>query len=119
MGSSYLRYDGFPEDGRAHVVEPGGSDPRRHHARKPRCMEHLLRYSPLWRPADFLARASMREIAGAVERPGIDGGFSDPGGCAQSDAHIRDPVSLASRPYKPIGSQDCAAIRSLVGRDRG
>ena len=56
---------------------PAGAIERRKHNLCP--LEHLLRHSPLRRPADFFARASRRGIAGAVEHPGIDRGLSGRG----------------------------------------
>ena len=77
MDSSDIRHYRLPEDGRAHVVEPGGRDSRGRDAGRSSRLEHFLRHPPLWRSADFFARASMRELVSAVERPGIDGEFSD------------------------------------------
>ncbi len=81
-------------------------------------LEHLLRHSPLRRSPDLSARRPHRGIAGAVERPGVDGGFSDPGRRARSHAYLRNAFPLAARADEPLGAPDRASIRSSVGRNR-
>src|SRR5271156_4514545 len=105
VDSLFIRYDRSAKNGLAHVVEPGRSYRKGKQNLCP--VEHFLRHSPLWRPADFSARAPWWRIVGAVELPGIDGRLSDPGWRARSNTYLGYPVPLASRAYESVGSRDC------------
>ena len=77
-------------------------------ARQAGRLEHLLRYSPLWRTSDISAGGPYRRIAGAVERRRVHGGFSGSGRRTASDPYLRNALSLAASAHEPVGAPDCA-----------
>src|SRR5580704_16078098 len=103
MDSSHIRYDRTAEAGRPHPGEPDWIDQKLQYPAQPDRVEYLLRYSPLRRPRDFSPRRPYRGIAGAIERGGVNGGFSDAGGFIRGYSYLGHAFSLASCADESLG----------------
>src|ERR1700684_636571 len=111
MGAADVRHYWSAEACGPHAGQLGRSD-RRRQPRQCACdLEHLLRYSPIWRPADISARHADRYLVAVVERANVDCRL--PSFCrgTWSDAHLRNTVALATCADELFRSPDCTGIR--------